>query len=49
MKKCVMKMKETNEEKRYACKNVVDGRKEFIGRVWKSGMIDCKELQVDYC
>ena len=30
------------------CKNVIDGRREFIGRVWKSSVIDCKEVQVVY-
>ena len=30
-------------------KNVVDGRREFIGRMWKSSIIDSKELQVDDC
>ena len=30
-------------------KNVIDGRREFIGRLWKSSIIDCKEPQVDDC
>ena len=47
-----MKMKvelELEEEKRRARKNVFDGRREFIGRLWKSSMIDRKEPQVDDC
>ena len=35
-------------KKKYgAHKNVSDGRSEFIGCLWKSSMIDCKEPQVD--
>ena len=30
MRKCVMKIKQRNKKKRYACKNVIDGRKPFI-------------------
>ena len=40
--------KETNKKKRRTCKNVIDGRREFIGRVWKSSVIDCKEAQIVY-
>ena len=39
-KKCAMKMKETNKEirkKRRARKNVIDGRKHYIGRLQKTG------------
>ena len=46
MKKCVMKMKET-KKKRRACKNVIDGRRKFIGCVWQSSVIDSKEAQAD--
>ena len=48
--RCVMKMKvELEEKKRRAHKNVFDGRREFIGRLWKSSIIDRKEPQVDDC
>ena len=40
-------MYENETKKQHACKDVIDGRKEFIGRVWKSSMIDWKEPQVD--
>ena len=36
-------------KKQRACKNVFDGRREFIGCLWKSSMIDRKEPQVDDC
>ena len=36
-------------KKRRARKNVFDGRREFIGRLWKSSMINRKEPQVDDC
>ena len=53
-KKCVMKMKVEElllaiRKKRRARKNVFDGRREFIGRLWKSSMINRKEPQVDDC
>ena len=41
--KCAMKMKETNKEirkKRRARKNVIDGRKHYIGRLQKTGEKD---------
>ena len=36
-------------KKRRVRKNVFDGRREFIGHLWKSSMIDRKEPQVDDC
>ena len=48
--RCAMKMKvEELEKKRCARKNVFDRRREFIGCLWKSSMIDRKEPQVDDC
>ena len=46
-----MKMKERNKETKSECarKNVIDGRRAFIGCVCKSSMIDYKEPQVDDC
>ena len=40
--RCAMKVE-------LARKNAFDGRREFIGRLWKSSMIDRKEPQVDDC
>ena len=49
-KKCAMKTKvELERKKRRMHKNVTDGRREFIGYLWKSSMIDCKKSQVDNC
>ena len=31
MKKCAMKMKEKNKEKRRMRKNIIDGRRAFVG------------------
>ena len=43
-----MKMKvELLEEKQHTRKNVFDERREFIGHLWKSSMIDHEEPQVD--
>ena len=41
-KKCAMKMKQRNkqEKKRRARKNVIDGRKHYIGRLRKTGEDD---------
>ena len=43
-KKCAMKMKQRNKEtrkkKRRARKNVIDGRKHYIGRLRKTGEDD---------
>ena len=43
-KKCAMKMKqrnkETRKEKRRARKNVIDGRRHYIGRLRKTGEDD---------
>ena len=40
-KKCAMKMKETskqrNKKKQCACKNIIEGRKHFIGCLQKTG------------
>ena len=50
MKKCAMKMKVLERKKKQRTrKNIIDGRRGFIGRLWKSSMIDCKEPQVDDC
>ena len=34
-------------KKRRACNNVIDGRGEFIRRLWKCRVIDINELQVN--
>ena len=48
MKKCAMKMKETNKEKkRRVPKIFFDGRKEFIRHVRKTRVMDIKQLQVN--
>ena len=46
-----MKMKVELEEleKNDACVKMFLMEGEFIGRLWKSSMIDCKEPQVDEC
>ena len=47
-KKCVMKMKESRiRKKRCARNNVIDGRGEFIRRLWKGHVVDINELQVN--
>ena len=51
--KCAMKMKvELLEEKNDTCVKIFLmelQRREFIGHLWKSSMIDRKEPQVDDC
>ena len=47
-----MKMKETNKQrnknkKRHARKNVIDGRKHYIGRLQKTGEKDRDKLRVN--
>ena len=37
-------MKETNKKKRYTCKNVIDGRRHFIGFIRKTGENDLDKL-----
>ena len=37
MKKCAMKMKQTNKKKWCTCKNIIDERKHFIRHIWKTG------------
>ena len=53
MKKCVMKIKETNKKKSNArlkmllictLKNVIDGRRRFIGSIQKTGEDDLDKL-----
>ena len=49
-KKCAMKMKQRNKErkkKQRACKNVIDGRKHFIGRLRKTDENDLDKLRVN--
>ena len=48
-KKCAMKMKESRRirKKQRACKNVFDGREEFIRRLWKGHVMDINEPQVN--
>ena len=41
--------KQTKKTTIYVCKNSIDGRRAFIGHVWKSSIINCKEPQVDDC
>ena len=48
-KVCDENERKKEEKKRRALKNVIDGRRAFIGSVCKSGMIDCKEPQGDDC
>ena len=47
MKKCAMKMKQRNKEKRRACKSVFDGRKHFIGHIRKTGENDLNKLHLN--
>ena len=44
-------MKETNKEekKRRARKNIIDGRRAFIGYLWKTRAMDINQLQLDDC
>ena len=46
-----MKMKETNKEekKRRARKNIIDGRRAFIGYLRKTRAMDINQLQLDDC
>ena len=47
-KKCAMKMKVGELEKKpRARKNVIDGRGEFIRRLWKGHVMDTNEPQVN--
>ena len=46
-KKCAMKMKVELEKKRRARKNIIDGRGEFIRRLWKGHVMDSNEPQVN--
>ena len=48
-KVCDENERNKQEKKRRAHKNVFDGRRAFIGRLWQGGLIDCKEPQVDDC
>ena len=48
-KKVAMKMKQRNKKKQHVHKNVIDGRRSFIGCPYKSSMIDCQESPVDDC
>ena len=49
-KKCVMKMKQRNKEnKRHACKNIIDGRRPFIRYAQKTRAMDINQLQIDDC
>ena len=45
-KKCAMKVKET-KKKRQARKNVIDGRKHFIGHLHKTGEDDWDKLRAN--
>ena len=49
MKKCAMKMKETNKQRKktMAPKIFFDGRKEFIRRMRKTRVMDINRLQVN--
>ena len=47
-KKCAMKMKKVELEKEQrARKNVIDGRGEFIRRLWKGHVMDINKPQVN--
>ena len=48
-KKCAMKIKQRNkqEKKQHVHKNVIDGRKPFIGHIRKTGENDLDKLQVN--
>ena len=48
-KKCAMKMKETKKKKRCARKNIIDGRRAFIGYLRKTRTMDINQLQLDDC
>ena len=45
--KGVMKMKETKKKKQLACKNVIDGRKQFIRSIQKTSENNFDELRVN--
>ena len=49
-KKCAMKMKQRNKEKkRRTRKNIIDGRRPFIRYAQKIRAMDINQLQIDDC
>ena len=42
-----MKMKQRNKEKQRMCKNVIDGRKPFIGHIRKTDENDLDKFRVN--